>query len=75
MISSAIIDVGVGLVLVYILMSIIVTQCNAVLVNILNLRAEHLRDGLEKLITDENLRYELLTHPLINVVQSEMSLR
>jgi hypothetical protein len=74
MISSAIIDVGIGLVLVYILMSIIVTQCNAVLVNILNLRAEHLRDGLEKLITDENLRYELLTHPLVNVVQSEMSL-
>jgi hypothetical protein len=74
MISSAIIDVGIGLVLVYILMSIIVTQCNAVLVNILNLRAEHLRDGLEKLITDERLRYELLTHPLVNVVQSEMSL-
>jgi hypothetical protein len=75
MINSAIIDVGIGLVLVYILMSIIVTQVNSVLVNLLNLRAEHLRDGLDKLITDENLRYELLTHPLINVVQSEMSLR
>ncbi len=75
MIGSAIIDVGIGLVLVYILISIIVTQMNSVLVNLLNLRAEHLRDGLEKLITDPNLRYELLTHPLINVVQSEMSLQ
>jgi hypothetical protein len=74
MFSSAIIEVGIGLVLVYILMSIIVTQVNNVLVGFLNLRAEHLRDGLERLITDENLRYELLTHPMINIVQSEMSL-
>ncbi|NWF67856.1 MAG: hypothetical protein HXY40_02100 [Chloroflexi bacterium] len=74
MINSAIIDVGIGLVLVYILLSIVVTQVNNVIVNFLNLRAEHLRDGLERLITDERLRYEVLTHPMLNVVQGEMML-
>jgi hypothetical protein len=69
MIGSAIIEVGIGLVLVFSLLSIIVTQVNNVIVNVLNLRAENLRDGIERLITDADMQREILTHPLVDVVQ------
>jgi hypothetical protein len=75
MIGSAIIEVGIGLVLVFSLMSIVVTQVNNVIANLLNLRAESLRDGLERLITDETLRDEVLRHPMINVVRNQFSLK
>jgi hypothetical protein len=68
-VNSAIIEVVIGLVFVYSLLSLMVTQVNTVIVNILNLRAKHLKSGLEDLITDPVVRAKLLSHPLIRLVE------
>ncbi len=73
--SSAIIEVGLGLVMVYFVLSVIVTQVNNLIVNFLNLRAENLRAWFHKAITDEGVRNEILTHPMINMVEAQMTPR
>ncbi len=72
--GSAIIEVGIGLVLVYLVLSIVITQVNNVIVNVLNLRAENLRSELEKLLSDEDLSGKLLTHPLVNLIHNQVML-
>lgn len=69
--GSAIIEVGIGLVLVYLVLSIVMTQINNVVVNALNLRAENLREWFQDVIADENLRTDLLSHPMINIVKTQ----
>ncbi|MDX2162779.1 MAG: hypothetical protein SF162_15780 [bacterium] len=65
---GAIIGVVLGMVLVYSLLSIIVTQVNALLTIILKTRASHLRDGIASLIPDQDMQAQVLRHPLLNVV-------
>ncbi len=58
--DSAIIEVGIGLVMVYFVLSIVVTQLNNLIVNSLNLRAETLhawfRQNLQEGVREELLR-------------------
>jgi len=68
-VGSAILEVVIGLVFVYSLLSLLVTQMNTVIVNVLNLRAKHLKSGLEDLITDPVIRAKLLAHPLIRLIE------
>jgi hypothetical protein len=72
MTNSAIIEVVIGLIFVYSLMSILVTQINTVIGNFLNLRAERLKERIEKLLTDPVIRAKILTHPLIGMVETKM---
>lgn len=72
--GSAIIEVGIGLVLIYLILSIVITQINNLIVNVLNLRAENLRHELERLLSDENVRAQVLTHPMINVIHNQVML-
>ena len=69
MLNSAVLEVIVGLVFVYSLLSILVTQINAVITNVLKLRAKHLRDGIDDLLTDTELQAKIYTHPLIRLVE------
>jgi hypothetical protein len=69
--GSAIIEVGIGLVLIYLVLSIVVTQINNTVVNVLNLRAENLREWFRDVITDASVRQELLSHPMINIVKTQ----
>lgn len=71
--GSAIIEVGLGLVMVFFVLSVIVTQINNLIVNFLNLRAENLRAWFHKAITDDGVRNEILTHPMINMVEAQLS--
>lgn len=73
--GSAIIEVGLGLVMVYFVLSVIVTQINNLIVNFLNLRAENLRAWFHKAITDDSVRDEVLTHPMINMVEAQMAVQ
>jgi hypothetical protein len=66
--NSAIIELAIGLIFVYSLLSILVTQINTIIGNALNLRAKGLKDGLTGLLTDPVVRARIMTHPLIGVV-------
>ncbi|RMG85101.1 MAG: hypothetical protein D6712_10070, partial [Chloroflexi bacterium] len=72
MLNSAILEVIVGLIFVYSLLSILVTQINSLLSNLMNLRAKHLRDGLADLLRDPQLQAKVMSHPLINILQGSV---
>lgn len=65
---SAMLQLVVGLVFIYSLMAILVTQINAVISSALNLRAKNLRDSLQNLISERKLQAEILVHPLIKLI-------
>lgn len=73
--GSAIIEVGLGLVMVFFVLSVIITQVNNLIVNFLNLRAENLRAWFHQTITDDAVRNEVLTHPMINIVEAQQSVK
>lgn len=68
---SGILQLAVGLIFVYSLMAILVTQVNTMITRYFNLRAKNLRDSIQSLITDRRLLAEVLTHPLIKMVDAE----
>ncbi|MBC7869221.1 MAG: hypothetical protein H7Y09_00165 [Chitinophagaceae bacterium] len=70
MFNTAIIEVAIGLIFVFCLMAILVTQINSFIVNILNLRAKQLKESLQDLITDPDIQAKVLAHPLINMVKT-----
>ncbi len=72
MLNSAILEVIVGLIFVYSLLSILVTQINSLLSNLMNLRAKHLRDGLADLLRDPQLQAKVMSHPLINILRGSV---
>nr|MCU0466158.1 hypothetical protein [Anaerolineae bacterium] len=70
---SGILQLAVGLIFVYSLMAILVTQVNTMITRYFNLRAKNLRDSIQSLITDRRLLAEMLSHPLIKMVDPEKS--
>jgi hypothetical protein len=68
--NAAIIEVAIGLIFVFSLLSILVTQINTVIINFLNLRAKRLKEQLDKTLTDPVIRAKIMTHPLIRMVES-----
>jgi hypothetical protein len=68
---SAVLQLVIGIVFIYSLMAILVTQINAVVSSVLNLRAKNLRDSLLDLISDRRLQAEVLAHPLIKLIDPE----
>ena len=73
MLDSTIIEVVLGLVFVYSLLAIVVTQINMVISNLLNLRARHLKAAVRDLITDPTTQARFMTHPLIALVRRPLS--
>jgi hypothetical protein len=71
MISTPIIEVAIGLIFLYSLLGLLVTQINSVISNALKLRAKTLKSGLQRLLVDERLQAEILVHPMIKVVVPE----
>lgn len=68
---SAIIEVIVGIVFVYILLSILVTEINTIISNTFRLRARNLRQALDKIIADPVMRAKIYSHPLIQLVEEQ----
>lgn len=73
-VDSAIFEVIIGMVFVFSLLSILVTQINNVLASITKLRARHLRRSIDRMIDDPALRAKVLTHPLIRMLHGEVLL-
>jgi hypothetical protein len=69
MLDSQIVDVAIGMIFVFSLLSILVTQINTLILNVLNLRAQQLKEGLINLVTDKELQAKMLAHPLIKMVE------
>jgi len=63
--TNAVIDVGIGIILMYLLLSLICTIGNEFVANLLKLRSRTLTDGLGKLIDDPNLLAAFQNHGLI----------
>ncbi len=68
----AIIQVAIGLIFVFSLLSILATTINGVVSNMLKWRAEYLKKGLIELLTDPEIQAQFLAHPLIKMVEAEM---
>lgn len=63
--SNAIIDISIGLILMFLVLSLICTITNEFVANIVSLRARTLRDGITRLVDDDRLRTAFLDHGLI----------
>src|SRR3954469_25164155 len=66
MFGSVILDVAVGLILVYLLLSLIATSVREGIAGMLNTRAKTLHDGMHELLGDAKLVEDLYNHPTIN---------
>lgn len=69
--NIAIIEVAIGLIFVFSLMSILVTQINTLIINFLNLKAKRLKEQLDKVLTDPVVRAKVYTHPLVGLVEND----
>jgi hypothetical protein len=63
--SNAVIDVGLGIVLMYLLLGLVCTMVNEFVASVLSLRAQTLAKGLEALIDNEQLLRTFQAHGLI----------
>ena len=68
--NSAIIQVIIGVLFVYILLSLLVSQINQVIAYILNIRAEQLRKRIGEIVVDPSVQKQILSHPLIGLVSN-----
>jgi hypothetical protein len=68
MFNTSIIEVVIGLIFVFSLLAILVTQINGIITSAVNLRAKQLKKGLQDLVTDPQMQARLLAHPIINMV-------
>ena len=68
---AAIVQVIVGVIFVYILLSIVVTEVNSLVVRATKLRARNLRSSVNKIIEDPVIRAKVYTHPLIQLVKAD----
>ena len=73
MVNSAIIELAIGLTFVFSLLSILVTQINNIVIRILNLKAKRLKEQLDITLSDPVVRAKILTHPLVGMVDTELS--
>ncbi|MBE0689503.1 MAG: hypothetical protein IH587_05205, partial [Anaerolineae bacterium] len=71
MLNSGIIEVIIGMIFVFSLLSILVTQINTLITNIFNTRAKHLKAGIRELITDPVVLAKFMSHPLIHLVPTD----
>lgn len=68
MLDSPILEVIIGLIFVYTLLSIIVTQINSFIVNLSRTGARNLRDTVVDMLKDPNIYDHVLRHPRINMI-------
>jgi hypothetical protein len=69
MTQSAILEVIIGMVFIYILLSLLVSQINTIVANTLNIRSEQLRKRVEAIIFDDDMQKRILAHPVVQIVQ------
>lgn len=73
MIEVSVIQLVIGMLFIFTLLSILVTQINTLILNLLNLRAKQLKEGLLRFITDKELQAKVLAHPLVRMVDTTIA--
>ncbi len=68
---AAIIQVAIGIIFVFILLSIVVTEVNAMIARAAKMRAKTLRSAINAVIEDPIIRAKVYTHPLIQLVKAD----
>ncbi|MCL4252696.1 MAG: hypothetical protein KJ043_02830 [Anaerolineae bacterium] len=68
MIGNSILEVAIGMIFIFALLAILVTQINSLVSNLLNLRGKDLKKGIQNLITDNQIQAKVLAHPIIKMV-------
>lgn len=68
---AAIIQVAVGIIFVFILLSIVVTEVNSLIARTTKMRAKTLRSTINGFIEDPVIRAKVYTHPLIQLVKAD----
>ncbi len=71
MFGSAILEVAIGLIFVYVLLSLIASAFNEVLARWGKVRSKNLQQGLVRLLPDDGLLECFCEHPLINSLREE----
>ncbi len=66
---AAIVEVIIGIMFVFILLSILVTEVNSLISKMTHLRSKNLRSVLNELVEDPVMRAKIYTHPLIQLVK------
>lgn len=66
---SPILEVLIGIFFIFSLLSILVTQINAIISQILRLRSEYLMATVKNLIHDPELTARFVTHPLVRMIE------
>lgn len=69
MFGSTMLEVAIGLVMVFLLLSLICTSVNEFIAAVLNLRAKDLEKGIRELLGDPALAEKLYWHPLIKALR------
>src|SRR5438093_2345976 len=64
--QNAFIDIAIGLVLLYLVLSIFCTVLNELIASALGLRAKDLATGIQKLLDDPTIRADFYNHGLID---------
>ena len=68
---AAIVEVVVGIIFVYILLSILVTEINNLVSRAGRLRSRNLRGALDEMLQDPVTQARIYTHPLIQLVKAD----
>ena len=68
---AAIIQVIAGIMFVFILLSIVVTEVNSLIAKTTKMRAKNLRNSLNQIVQDPVIRAKVYTHPLIQLVKAD----
>ncbi|PJF29627.1 MAG: hypothetical protein CUN52_07455 [Phototrophicales bacterium] len=68
MTGNSILEVAIGMIFIFALLAILVTQINSLISNLLNLRGKDLKKGIQDLITDNQIQAKVLAHPIIKMV-------
>lgn len=70
---TSVIEVAIGLIFIYMLLSLVCSSLNEIIAHILKLRSKTLKKGLERLLTDASIRDDFYAHPLIKSLCKEDS--
>ena len=68
---AAIVQVIAGIIFVFILLSIVVTEVNSLIARAAKLRAKNLRQTINGIIEDPVMQAKVYTHPLIQLVKAD----
>jgi hypothetical protein len=74
MFNSNILDIAIGMILTYLLLSLVITSVNEFLASLLKWRAKNLCDGIRNLLDDQDMNKAFFDHPLIKGLSEKGSL-